>query len=184
MPTPPHRGRSVTIAAVRITGGLEREIRVAIREDLLAARRVTVDDVLDSRMIAWPFRKLMCCLVTDGGGALVLTAADRADDFPQPPVHVLGAGESSESPLVSQMDDFTVSAAFRRSGALAFAEAGLGPTDVDHLMAYDAFVHTPRRRAEEALFQAGLATIVDEQPVVTHADPVLTDGVIYFYLVR
>lgn len=104
---------------------------------------ITVDDVLESRMIAWPFTKLMCCLVTDGGGALILTSAERAQDFPQKPVYVLGTGESSETPLVSQMDDFTTSRAFRVSGSKAFAEAGITTADVDHLMIYDAFSHLP-----------------------------------------
>ena len=70
---------------------------------------ITVDDVLNSRMIAWPFRKLMCCLVTDGGGALILTSAERAKDFPHKPVYILGTGESVETPMVSQMEDFTSS---------------------------------------------------------------------------
>ena len=56
---------------------------------------ITVDDVLNSRMIAYPFRLLQCCLVTDGGGALVLVAAERAKDFPQKPVYLLGTGEAS-----------------------------------------------------------------------------------------
>jgi len=59
---------------------------------------ITVDDVLNSAMIAWPFRLLMCCLVTDGGGALILTSAERAKDFPRKPVYVLGTGESVEPP--------------------------------------------------------------------------------------
>lgn len=104
---------------------------------------ITVDDVLGARMIAWPFTKLLCCLVTDGGGALILTAAERARDFPQRPVYVLGTGESVETPMVSQMDDLTRSRAFRMSGAKAFAEAGIGHGDVDHLMIYDAFAHLP-----------------------------------------
>ena len=64
---------------------------------------ISVDDVLNSKMIAYPFHLLECCLVTDGGGALILTKADRAADFPQPPVHILGTGESVETPIVSQM---------------------------------------------------------------------------------
>ena len=104
---------------------------------------ITLDDVLESTMIATPFTKLMCCLVTDGGGALILTAADRAKDLPQPPVYILGTGESVETPLISQMADFTSSAAFRVSGAQAFAEAGITTDDVDHLMIYDAFAHLP-----------------------------------------
>jgi len=104
---------------------------------------ITVEDVLNSPMISYPFRKLQCCLVTDGGGALILTSAERARDLPTPPVYVVGTGESVETPLVSQMKDFTTSQAFRISGASAFAEAGLAPDDIDHLMIYDAFAHLP-----------------------------------------
>jgi len=104
---------------------------------------ITVDDVLNSRMIAYPFRLLQCCLVTDGGGALILTSAERAKDFPQKPVYLLGTGESVETPMVSQMEDFTSSRAFRVAGPTAFAEAGITHKDVDHLMIYDAFAHLP-----------------------------------------
>ena len=61
---------------------------------------ITVEDVLNSRMIASPFRLLQCCLVTDGGGALILVSAERARDFPQKPVYLLGTGESVETPMV------------------------------------------------------------------------------------
>ena len=77
---------------------------------------ITVEDVLASRMVAYPFHLLECCLVTDGGGALIVTSADRAADFPKPPVHVLGTGEASETPMISQMIDFTESRAFRQAG--------------------------------------------------------------------
>src|SRR3981081_2865734 len=70
---------------------------------------ITVEDVLNSRMIAYPFRLLQCCLVTDGGGALILVAAERARDFPQSlplaanrgPVYLIGTGESVETPTVT-----------------------------------------------------------------------------------
>jgi acetyl-CoA acetyltransferase len=104
---------------------------------------ITVDDVLASRLVAWPFHLLECCLVTDGGGALIVTSADRAADFPKPAVHVLGTGESAETPMISQMVDFTESQAFRLAGQAALAEAGIGVADVDHLMIYDAFAHVP-----------------------------------------
>jgi acetyl-CoA acetyltransferase len=113
---------------------------------------ITVDDVLGSRMIAYPFRKLMCCLVTDGGGALILTSAQRAKDFPRKPVYVLGTGESVETPMVSQMEDFTSSKAFRVSARKAFAEAGIAHKDVDHLMIYDAFAHLPLYGLEDLGF--------------------------------
>ena len=104
---------------------------------------LSVDDVLNSEMIAYPFRKLMCCLVTDGVGALILTRAERARDFPRKPVYILGSGESVETPMISQMEDFTTSRAFRVSGKKAFDEAGIRHADVDHLMIYDAFAHLP-----------------------------------------
>jgi acetyl-CoA acetyltransferase len=113
---------------------------------------ITVDDVLNSPMIAWPFRMLMCCLVTDGGGALILTSAERAKDFPTRPVYVLGTGESVETPLVSQMEDFTTSRAFRVSGKKAFDEAGISHAEVDHLMVYDAFAHLPLYGLEDLGF--------------------------------
>jgi acetyl-CoA acetyltransferase len=104
---------------------------------------ITVEDVLNSKMIAYPFRILQCCLVTDGGGALILTSADRAKDFPTKPVYILGTGESVETPMVSQMQTFDSSRAFRTAGPLAFKEAGISHKDVDHLMIYDAFAHLP-----------------------------------------
>ena len=113
---------------------------------------ITVADVLNSKMIAYPFRILMCCLVTDGGGALILTSADRAKDFPRKPVYVMGTGESSESYLVSQMADYNSSRAFRMSGKAAFEEAGITHKDVDHLMIYDAFAHLPLYGLEDLGF--------------------------------
>ncbi len=104
---------------------------------------MTVDDVMNAPVIAWPFRLPMCCLVTDGGGALILTSAERARDLPQRPVYILGAGESGETPMISQMADFTTSRAFRMSGRRAFEEAGIDHAAVDHLMIYDAFAHLP-----------------------------------------
>ena len=113
---------------------------------------ITVDDVMNSRMIAWPFRILMCCLVTDGGGALILTSADRAKDFPTKPVYILGTGESVETTMVSQMEDFTTSRAFRVAGKTAFDNAGIRHADVDHLMIYDAFAHLPLYGLEDLGF--------------------------------
>ena len=104
---------------------------------------ITVDDVLNSRMIAYPFRLLQCCLVTDGGGALILVSKERARDFPTKPVYILGTGESVETPMISQMEDMTTSRAFRVAGSRAFEEAGITHDDVDHVMIYDAFAHLP-----------------------------------------
>jgi acetyl-CoA acetyltransferase len=113
---------------------------------------ITVEDVLGSRMIAYPFRLLQCCLVTDGGGALILTSGDRAKDFPTKPVYILGTGESVETPMVSQMESFTSSRAFSVAGPTAFREAGITHKDVDHLMIYDAFAHLPLYGLEDLGF--------------------------------
>lgn len=104
---------------------------------------ITVQDVMNSRLIAYPFHLFECCLVTDGGGALILTSAERAKDFPNKPVYILGSGESVESPMISQMKDLTSSQAFRIAGSEAFRTSGINHGDVDHLMVYDAFAHLP-----------------------------------------
>lgn len=108
-------------------------------------KRLTVADVHASPMIAYPFHKLQCCVVTDGGGALVITTADRARDMRRSgsPVYLLGSGEACDSPLVSMMDDLGSSKGFRRSSEAAFKDAGITHADVDHLMIYDAFAHLP-----------------------------------------
>ena len=105
--------------------------------------RITVDDVLKSRMIAYPFHLLECCLVTDGGGALILVSGERAKNFKQKPVYIIGSGESVETPMVSQMEDLTSSRAFKVAGPIAMTSAGISHDDVDHMMIYDAFAHLP-----------------------------------------
>ena len=104
---------------------------------------ITTDDVFNSRMICYPFHLLECCLVTDGGGALIITSSERAKDFPTKPVYIMGTGESVETPVVSQMYDMTTSAAFKTSSKKAVEESGITHSDVDHLMVYDAFAHLP-----------------------------------------
>ena len=76
---------------------------------------LTVQDVMSSPLIAYPFHKLECCVVTDGGGALVITSAERARDLrtADKPVYLLGSGEACDSPMVSMMDDMTTSKGFR-----------------------------------------------------------------------
>jgi acetyl-CoA acetyltransferase len=128
---------------------------------------ITVDDVLDSRMIAYPMHLLECCLLTDGGGAVVVTSADRAEqlDLPKQPVYVLGAGEASETPLVSMMEDFTSSRAFEVAGRRAMQQAQLTPSDVDHLMIYDAFAHVPIFGLEDLGFveRGAAGAFIEEQ---------------------
>jgi acetyl-CoA acetyltransferase len=99
---------------------------------------LTVEDVLASRMISSPLSRLDCCLVTDGGGALVVTSAERAMDLRKAPVYLLGAGEAHWHRNISQMPDLTVTAA-AESGLRAYEMAGVRPEDVDVAMLYDAF---------------------------------------------
>ena len=99
---------------------------------------LTREDVLSSRMVGDPLSKLDCCLVTDGGGAVILVRADRAKDFPNAPVYVLGSAAESSHRQISQMKDFTVTAA-KDSGKRAFAMAGVTPADIDVVELYDAF---------------------------------------------
>jgi acetyl-CoA acetyltransferase len=113
---------------------------------------ITVSEVLNGRMVAYPFTLPMCCPLTDGGGALILVSAERAADFRSKPVFILGTGESCETALISQMEDFTTSRAFRISGASAFAEADIRHRDVDHVMIYDAFAHLPPYGLEDLGF--------------------------------
>ncbi|RJQ08424.1 MAG: thiolase [Dehalococcoidia bacterium] len=105
---------------------------------------ITIADVLNSRLIAWPLHLLNCCLVTDGGGALVLVSEERAKDFPKPPVWILGRGESVQHTNISQMWDYSEwTAAAKITGPEAFRMADLDHSAIDHLMLYDAFSHTP-----------------------------------------
>ncbi|MBI2202646.1 MAG: thiolase [Candidatus Rokubacteria bacterium] len=104
---------------------------------------ITVEDVLKSRPVVWPFNVLNICLVTDGGGAVVLTRADRAKDCAKKPVYVRGAGEGAEHVMVTQMRTLTFSEATRLSGEKAFTMAGVTPKDFDHVMLYDAFTSGP-----------------------------------------
>jgi acetyl-CoA acetyltransferase len=99
---------------------------------------LTVDQVLASPLIASPLHKLDCCLVTDGGGAVVVTSAERARDLRPDPVYLVGAGEAQNHRNISQMPDLTATAA-ADSAARAFAMAGLDRGQVDTLHLYDAF---------------------------------------------
>jgi acetyl-CoA acetyltransferase len=116
--------------------------------------RTTVDEVLAAPMVADPFTRPMCCVRTDGGGALVMVRTENVGDWDSPsaPVYLLGSGEAAESGLMSQMDDISTFGGFRRSSSEAFRSAGVGHEDVDHLMIYDAFAHVPLYGLEDLGF--------------------------------
>lgn len=99
---------------------------------------LSVQDVLAARMVSSPLTVRDCCLVTDGGGALVMTRADRAAALAKPPAYVLGYGGVLSHQNISQMPDLTVTGA-RESGRQAFAMAGMTPRDIQTAQLYDAF---------------------------------------------
>jgi len=103
---------------------------------------LTIEQVLNARMVSYPFTVRDCCLVVDGGGALILTSAARAKSLKKKPAYVLGVGESLGHATISNMPDLTVTAA-AESGPKAWAMAKLKPSDVDMISLYDAFTITP-----------------------------------------
>src|SRR5205823_2695382 len=115
---------------------------------------ITVQDVLDSRLIADPLHMLDCCVISDGGAACVVTTEERARDLRRPPVYVLGAAHALTHHMnVSAMPDLTVTAA-AQSGPLAFRRAGVTPAEVDVLEVYDSFTITALLSIEDLGFCA------------------------------
>ncbi|OLT11033.1 thiolase [Actinomadura sp. CNU-125] len=111
-----------------------------------AGRRdpMTVGDVLAAPVLAWPFTVPMVCMLTDGGGGLVVTAPRHATAGQlRRSVRVLGTGEGSDPLLVAQAPDPSGDSAARRAADDAFAEARVGRSEIDHVMVYDAFAHLP-----------------------------------------
>jgi len=102
---------------------------------------MTFDDYHESRWVAWPFHLFDCCLVTDAGGAYVITSAERARSLAKKPVYVLGAAEGHDHGMISTMPDLTRTWA-RYSGPKALDMAGLTHDDIDLAMIYDSFTYT------------------------------------------
>ncbi len=111
---------------------------------------VTVEDVLNSPMISDPLRKLDCCVVSDGGGALIVARPEIAAKLNRPRIRVLGAGEHVKGQLGGEVD-LSWSAA-RVSGAAAFAEAGVTPADIKYASIYDSFTITVLMQLEDLGF--------------------------------
>ena len=108
-------------------------------ELLPGAREITVEDVVTSRMIADPLHLLESCIISDGGGAVIIAAADVARDCRQKPAWLLGTGEATKYP--ENGGDITTTAA-AQSAPSAFGEAGVTPDEIDIAMIYDSFTIT------------------------------------------
>ena len=100
---------------------------------------ITIQDVLDSRVIADPLHLLECCLVTDGGGAVIIASPEVARNAKKKPVWLLGSGEALKYP--TNDNDITTSAA-AQSAPIAFGQAGVRPDEIDIAMIYDSFTIT------------------------------------------
>jgi acetyl-CoA acetyltransferase len=103
---------------------------------------LSVEEVLAAPRVCDPLGVRDCCLVSDGGGALVVVSAERARSLEVEPAYVLGAAEAHQHRHLSSMPDLTTTAAVE-SGARAFAEAGVSPAEVTCAQLYDAFTITP-----------------------------------------
>jgi acetyl-CoA acetyltransferase len=110
----------------------------ALNPRALMRGAITVEDVLESPMISSPLHRLDCCVMTDGGGAVVLTTAERARDLRKRPVYVLGSGFSATHLSISQMEDLTTTGAVE-SSRRAYGIAGVRPDDIDVVELYDSF---------------------------------------------
>ncbi len=122
------------------------EIAVTMRQHAtlnpLAKMRnpITIDDVLTSRMISRPLHLLDCCIISDGGGAVVVTSLDHARDLRKKPVEILGCGEAVQHQGVGYSDILSIAA--KQSGAKALQMAGVQHSDIDLAMIYDSFTIT------------------------------------------
>jgi acetyl-CoA C-acetyltransferase len=126
---------------------------VKAMEDLefLDIRETSIEDVVNSRMIADPLHLLECCMISDGGGAVVIAAPDVARNCAKSPVWILGSGEATKYP--ENGGDITVSAA-AQSAPPAFGEAGVTPAEIDIAMIYDSFSITVLALLEDLGFCA------------------------------
>lgn len=122
-------------------------------EHAMLPKVVTVEEVLESPMIADPLHRLDCCVTTDGGGALVVVAPEIARSLKRPLVALRGAGEATKGPSGGLGLDLTTSAA-ARSGPAAFAEAGVKPSDIKYASIYDSFTITVLIQLEDLGFCA------------------------------
>jgi acetyl-CoA C-acetyltransferase len=113
---------------------------------------VTVDDVVNSPMIADPLHRLDCCVISDGGGALVVVAPEIARELKRPKIKVIGAGEAPKGQMGGKIDLTYTGAAW--SGPRAFEEAGVKPADIKYASIYDSFTITVLLQLEDLGFCA------------------------------
>ena len=119
-------------------------------ENAMLRNVVTVEEVVNSPMISDPLHRLDCCVISDGGGAIIVTSPEIAKSLKRPLVKVLGAGEAPKHQMGGKVD-LTYSGA-RWSGPLAFQEAGVKPNDMKYASIYDSFTITVLMQLEDLGF--------------------------------
>lgn len=167
------------LAAVAVSG----RTYAAMNPQAQMREPISIEDVLNSRMIADPLHLLDCSLVSDGGAAVVLTSAVGAKDFPNRPVYVLGIGEGHGHEHISQARSLTTSAALE-SGQRAYKMAGMGPADIDVAQIYDCFTPVVLIELEDLGFcnkgEAG-AFVASGETALGGALPMNTNGGLLSY---
>jgi acetyl-CoA C-acetyltransferase len=119
-------------------------------ENAMLRNVVTVEEVVNSPMISDPLHRLDCCVISDGGGAIIVTSPEIAKSLKRPLVKVIGAGEAPKHQMGGKVD-LTYSGA-RWSGPLAFQEAGVKPNDMKYASIYDSFTITVLMQLEDLGF--------------------------------
>jgi acetyl-CoA C-acetyltransferase len=164
---------SAQLAAVKVAASQHAQHN----PDAMLRTPVTVDEVLESPMISDPLHRLDCCVISDGGGALVVVAPEVARELPRQTVLVLGHGESPK--LAGGRIDLTYTGAVW-SGPRAFEEAGVQPGDIDYASIYDSFTITVLQAIEDLGFcekGKGGAFVADGSLLASHGRlPFNTDG--------
>ncbi|MDP3253206.1 MAG: thiolase domain-containing protein [Hydrogenophaga sp.] len=111
---------------------------------------VTVEEVVNSPMISDPLHRLDCCVVSDGGGALIVTSAEIAKTLKRKSVRVIGTGEAAKHPSGGQIDLSYSAAAW--AGRQAFEQAGVTAADIQYASIYDSFTITALMQIEDLGF--------------------------------
>jgi acetyl-CoA C-acetyltransferase len=165
---------SAQLAAIKVAASLHAQHN----PHAMLPKPVTVDEVLDSPVISDPLHRLDCCVISDGGGALVVVAPEVAADLPRQTVKVLGHGEAPKLTGGGRIDLTHTGAVW--SGPRAFEEAGVTPGDVDYASIYDSFTITVLQTIEDLGFcekGKGGAFVADGALVAPHGRlPFNTDG--------
>ena len=117
--------------------------------EFVGVNEITAQDVVDSRVIAHPLHLLECCMISDGGGAVIIASPEVAANCAKKPAWIIGTGEATK--YRENGGDITVSAG-AQSGPIAFADAGVAPDEIDVLMAYDSFSITVMLMIEDLGF--------------------------------